>query len=64
MKPIGIKDKDGPLSLAGKYQVSYSKSSNAISEEGNTIFYNMIKKYINEWKVIEKKLSNLTSIDV
>ena len=48
MKPIGIKDKDGPLSLAGKYQVSYSKSSNAISEEGNTIFYNMIKKYINE----------------
>ncbi len=26
--------------------------------------YDSLKKYINEWKVIEKKLSNLPSIDV
>ena len=48
MKPIGIKEKQGPRSLAGEYQVSYSKSANALSEDGNIVCYNLIKKYITE----------------
>lgn len=46
--PIGIKGKKGPRSLAGEYQVSYTESSNAISREGNILFFEMIKKYIDE----------------
>ncbi len=50
------------------YPSNFNYALKMVSKEmvnaGRDKHYNSIKEYISEWKVIETKLSNLTSIDV